>query len=235
MVVERDLEPGDLYEHERVGFLSSLRLLPAQRLTVEVAATPGWTVHDVLAHVVGITADLNAQRFGDGEDFDAWTEEQVLSRRDASLEELEKEWDREAPVFESGLKLFGYQFGAHYLGDLLHHVADVRVALGQVADRDDDGIAVALDFYLESFVQTLAEAGVGAVGVDVGDERWVLGQGDVIASIRSSRYEFFRALGGRRTLSEIAGMDWSGDADVVLGLVSRYPVPLASLDEIANH
>ncbi|MCP3936059.1 MAG: hypothetical protein GY708_11885 [Actinomycetia bacterium] len=234
MAIERYLEPGVLYELERVGFLSLLRLLPAERLTIEVVATPGWTVHDVLAHVVGIAADLNAQRFGDGEDFDAWTDEQVVSRRDASLEELAEEWGREAPVFESGLKLFGYQFGAHYLGDLLQHVADVRVALGQVADRDDDAVAVALDFYLESFVQTLTEAGVGAVGVDVGDERRVLGQGDVIASVRSSRYGLFRALGGRRTLDEIAGMDWSGDTDVVLGLVSSYPVPVVSLGETTN-
>ena len=129
VVPERDVDPAGLYEKERLAFVSRLRLLPAGLLATRVAATPLWTVRDVLAHVVGITADLNAQRFGEG-DGDAWTLMQVAHRRDCSVDDLAAEWDREAPVFEAGLRLFGYGFGAHYLGDLLQHVGDVAAAVG---------------------------------------------------------------------------------------------------------
>ena len=70
----------------------------------------GWTVRDVVAHVVGIAADLNAGRFGSGS-ADDWAAEQVRSRKDRSVDELSDEWDLEAPRFEDGLRLFGYELG----------------------------------------------------------------------------------------------------------------------------
>jgi len=234
MVPERDVDPADLYHQVRLGFVARLRPLSAEQLSTRVPATPRWSVHDVLAHVVGITADLNAQRFGDG-DGDAWTRTQVGARRDRSIDELATEWDEEAPTFEAGLRLFGYGFGAHYLGDLLQHVGDVETALGRPPARNDLVLAVALDFYLESLEESLVEAGIGALAVHVADdgESWTLGRGPVVASVRGPRYELFRSLGGRRTRDEIAGLDWSGDSERLIGLVSRYPVPDASLHEPA--
>jgi uncharacterized protein (TIGR03083 family) len=230
VVPERDVDPADLYERERLDFVTLLRSVAPDRLMLDVVATPGWTVRDVLAHVVGITADLNAQQFGDG-DGDAWTAAQIARRRARSIDELAAEWDREAPPFEAGLRLFGYGFGAHYLGDLLQHVADVRATLTPDSTLDDEALAVALDFYLESFEETLDERGVGMIEVLVGDERWLLGTGDLVASITAPRFELFRALGGRRTLDEIRGFAWTGDLEAVVGLVSRYPVPTTTLGE----
>ena len=236
MVPEREVDPAVLYEQERHAFVALLRGRSAQELATTVSATPAWTVHDVLSHVVGITADLNAQRFGSG-DSDAWTAGQIAARRVASIDELAAEWDREGPQFESGLRLFGYQFGAHYLGDLLQHVGDVHVTLGLVPARDDLALAVALDFYLAAFEQTLAARGVGAVGVAVsdgdgdGDEHWHLGEGTVRATVTAPRWDLFRALGGRRTLGEIGALRWSGDRDVIAPLVSQYPAPASPLHE----
>lgn len=136
MVPERNVDPADLYDHERRSFVAFLESRSATDLTLTVAATPDWSVRDVLAHVVGITADLNAQRFGGG-DGDRWTAVQIASRRADSLDDLAREWNREAPTFEDGLRLFGYDFGAHYLGDLLQHIGDVHVALGLSPARGD--------------------------------------------------------------------------------------------------
>src|SRR5690242_12321252 len=130
MVPERDVDCAALYEQERRKFIALQRSLDDAGRATPVPATPGWTVHDVLAHVVGITADLNAAEFGSG-DPDAWTAAQVDTRRDRTVDELAAEWDREADRFETGLRLFGYEIGSHYLGDLLQHVADVRHALGR--------------------------------------------------------------------------------------------------------
>ena len=224
------MDPAALYEAERRAFVSRLRVLSPAVLSTQVAATPGWTVRDVLAHVVGITADLNAGRFGDG-DGDAWTLAQVVSRCECTVDDLAAEWDREAPRFEAGLRLFGYGFGAHYLGDLLQHVGDVETALGRSPVRDDITAIVALDFYLESLRGTLDELGVGALEVRPGDEEWVLGPGELRASVSAPRYEIFRALGGRRTRAEVAALGWSGDAARFIGVMSRYPMPETSLGE----
>jgi uncharacterized protein (TIGR03083 family) len=229
-VTARDLDPASLYEQERLRFIAMLRAVPTGRLSTPVAATPGWTIRDVVAHVVGITADLNAQRFGDG-DPDSWTADQLAQRADHPLEKLVVEWDREAPSFESGLRLFGHQFGAHFLADLLQHGFDVAAALGQGRRRDDECVAVGLSFYLESFAESLDGAGAGAVEMIASAERHLVGTGDVVASVRASRHELFRALGGRRTIAEIAALDWSGNNEAIIGLFSRYPPPLQSLGE----
>jgi uncharacterized protein (TIGR03083 family) len=230
VVPEREVDPASLYERERVAFLRLFRGLTPEQLAATVPATPAWSVGDVLAHLVGITADLNAQRFGDGRG-DEWTAAQIGARRGHSIEELAAEWDHEAAQFETGLQLFGYGLAAHYLGDLLQHVSDVRSALGESPVRNDEALAVALDFYLESFEDTLDAAEIGAVGVRCGHERWRLGPGELIASVAAPRFELFRALGGRRTLNEIRELAWTGDSEAVVGYVSRYPAPARTLGE----
>ena len=107
MVPERAVDPAARYEQERLAFVSRRGLLPVELLATRVVATPLWTVRDVLAHVVGIASDLNAQRFGAG-DGDAWSLAQVAARGVCSVDDLAVEWDREAPLFEAGLRLFGY-------------------------------------------------------------------------------------------------------------------------------
>src|SRR5689334_335574 len=56
-----------------------------------VPATPEWTVHDAVAHLVGTAVDINSGNL-DGVGSDAWTAAQVDRRRGASLAELVAEW-----------------------------------------------------------------------------------------------------------------------------------------------
>ncbi len=104
----------------------------------------------------------------------------------------------------TGLRLFGYGFGAHYLGDLLQHVADVEAALGRSPFRDDGAVVVALDFYLETFEEALDTAGCGAIEVRVGTERWRLGTADVVASVSASGSSWWER--------SAAGAPWSRSA-----------------------
>lgn len=99
---------GALYETIRAGFVAMLRALRVEELDRRVEATPGWRVRDVVAHLAGLTQDLNGGYLGNG-DPDAWTQVQVDRFRDSSLEEIIQAWDQEAPAFEGGLQLFGYQ------------------------------------------------------------------------------------------------------------------------------
>jgi hypothetical protein len=179
-------------------------------------------VHDVVAHLVGITADLNALRF-DVVDAEAWTARQVAERRTATVRQLAVEWEAEADRFEEGLRLLGYELGSHYVGDLLQHSQDVREALGRDRLDDDLSLVVALDFYVDHFSQSLVAGGAGAVVVDVGDESWTAGAGEVVAGVTGGRFELLRAFGGRRSEAEIRASGWTGDVDRVLPFVSAYP------------
>jgi uncharacterized protein (TIGR03083 family) len=228
-IPERNVDCGEVYERERAKLIELMQSLGAQELAVTVPATPEWSVRDVLAHLGGITADLNALDFGTG-DPDAWTAAQVSARRDTSIADVAREWDREAPQFEDGLRLLGYEIGSHYVGDLLQHVGDVRHALGLPPVPDDEPLAVALDFYLISFDETLRSEDLGAVEVSVGPEGWTLGAGPRVASVTADRYELFRCLGGRRTEAQIRAMSWNGDVDAIVPHVSRYPLPVEPIE-----
>lgn len=224
MIAERPADCGNLYQQERKELAALAGSLSPAQLQTIVPATPAWCVKDVVAHLVGIAADLNALRFGDGTP-DEWSARQVSSRRDASVPELVAEWEQEAGRFEEGLRLLGYELGSHYVGDLLHHIQDIHEAIGIDPVPDDEALAVALDFYLDNFSQSLDAAAIGSVVVQVGDESWTCGAGPQIATLRGQRFDLFRSFGGRRTDAEIRELDWSGDADRVLPFVSAYAAP----------
>ncbi len=215
---------GETYEATRVRFVTLVRRLDEDELATTVPATPDWSVRDALAHVVGITADLNT---GDLSSFDpdTWTATQVAARRSRSIGQIVAEWDREAPIFVDGLRLFGYELGSHFVGDLHAHLQDVHAALGLPADRDERTVRVALDFYLDTWDEDLAASGLGAVRVDADGEMRVVGRGEVVASVTAPAFELLRALSGRRSAAQIAAFAWTGDAATFVPTVSRYDTP----------
>ena len=144
---------------------------------------------------------------------------------------MPREWEREAPRFEEGLRILGYEIGSHYVADLLQHAADVRHALHLAPLTDDEALAVAFDFYLIWFDETLRRAKIGAVVVSVGDERWTIGDGEPIASVTGERFELFRMLGGRRNAAQIRALPWEGDLTAVFPFLSAYPLPTEPIVE----
>jgi uncharacterized protein (TIGR03083 family) len=227
---DADVDCGALYERERLGFLDLVGSLDPDQLATPVPATPAWTVKDVVGHLVGITADLNAQSFGSGS-ADDWTAAQVDVRRAATVDDLREEWDREAPTFEDGLRIFGYELGSHYVGDLLQHRADVHQALRLGRLAADRALLVGLDHYLATFDEALRDGGTGSVQVTSPDGTDTFGTGPLVASLRADAFELFRCFGGRRSAQQVRAMDWDGDVEVVLPQVSPYPLPEQPLVE----
>ena len=76
---------------ERIGGL--IRAATPDAIERIAPATPLWRVHDVLAHVVGVTTDILAGRL-DGVASDAWTDAQVAVRRNTPAGDLLAEWER---------------------------------------------------------------------------------------------------------------------------------------------
>jgi hypothetical protein len=63
VIIERDIDCGLLYRRTRRELMDLVRSLSDEQRGRPVPATPAWSIHDVVSHLVGITADLNAQNF----------------------------------------------------------------------------------------------------------------------------------------------------------------------------
>jgi hypothetical protein len=177
VIVEREVDCGLVCQRLRRQLIATLRSLDSRRLWTVVPATAAWSVRDAVAHVVGIASDLNAQRF-DVTDPDEWTAREVHERQQATLGDLDVEWQLEAVTFEEGLRLLGYEVGSHFVGDLLDHASDIHHALGLARIDGHEALVVGLDFYLDSCHRDLVAQDVGGLGVETSDspqQRWTLG------------------------------------------------------------
>lgn len=214
-------DTGDVYESVRQAFVRTVHAVPPAALATVVPATPAWTVHDVVAHVVGLAADLNALRFPQVDDLggDRFSAAQVSSRTDRTLAELMAEWDAEAPAFEGGLRAFGYELGSHFVADVHAHHHDVRAALALPADPDPVAVRVALDHYLAHIHEQLEPGGAGSVRFRADGLDRTVGRGDVVATLHTDSFTLLRSLSARRSLREVRALRWDGDADRALALV----------------
>ena len=224
------VDAAALYAKKRAELTELVLGLSAVELERRVPATPAWRVRDAFAHVVGINTDLNAGNYG-RDDPAGWTAAQVDRSRGRSVADLAAEWERESVTFEAGLRLFGYELGSHYVGDLHAHLQDVRSTLGLPADRDELTVLVALDFYLESTDAALRDASPGAMEIHAGAERHQVGDGEIVATVVAEPFEILRALSSRRSLRQIRSLEWTGDAETMAARMSRYPLPEADLHD----
>src|SRR5256885_11807958 len=79
-----------------------VRRADEEQLERHTPAAPEWRVRDLVAHLSGITADINAGNL-DGVATDAWTARQVETRRDWSIARVLDEWDTEGAKVEADM------------------------------------------------------------------------------------------------------------------------------------
>lgn len=180
--------------------------LDVEQLQTPVPATPGWSVHDLLAHVVGVAADTASGRL-DGAPGEAWTARHVAERRELPVDQLLAEWARVGPAVEEGL--IGQRFtGPGPAPDLICHEADLREALGlRPVDREHWQQP-----YLETMLRALGKRLTGVATVVVRDEdggEWRCGSGESDLMLHAYGYELLRGVFSRRSRRQIAGWDWS--------------------------
>ncbi len=184
-----------------------------------VPASPAWTVKDTYAHVVGAAADVVHGRL-DGAGGDAWTAAQVEARATHGLEQILEEWDGIGPRFEASLAAAPDALWRFVSGTWLHE-QDIRGAIGLRGLRDTEGGAVALRL-VDAVADRVDSAGLTALQVEAGDHRWVLGPGEPAVVLTSDPYELARAVGGRRSLRQMAAMEWQGDFEPYMPLLPSY-------------
>jgi len=213
---------GDAYLAVRDRFIPLACTSDAER---PIPACPAWTVRDLTAHLTGLCEDWVEGRL-DGYASEAWTAAQVKRFRNCSVDETIHRWDDSAkrlirleddPVMGPPTR---WAFG-----DAIIHEADLRGAVG--AERvPDDAVLLALKGSIGRWRESLRLVDAPSLHVQTLDARdWWLGNpADTAAvSVRTSAYELFRALAGRRSEAQIRAWDWSGDPDPYLKSGLPYP------------
>ena len=164
-----------------------------------VPATPRWSVHDLVAHLVGVARDAVDGRL-DGLSTEAWTDAQVQRRRGLPREALLAEWAEYGPRFERRLARLPEAAAGQAVLDAFSHEQDLRHAIGVPGARTSDAVSVAFDWLCG------ARASVGAPTLrfvtEVGER--ISGPGAPVATVTASRFELLRASTGRRTREEVA-------------------------------
>ncbi len=202
-------------------------LTPEQART-PVPACPGWTVHDVVAHLSGSVADVLGGRM-EGIGSEAWTAAQVEARTDVPIGQMVAEWSETSPRFEDGLRAIGGPMAALGVADVWHHEQDLRGALGVEGGHDPVTEHTAIAGYAPQVGAAWAAEGRGPLWIVAGDTTVQSGDGEPGATVTGPPYELARALGGRRTEAQLRALEWDGDAEpyiaTLAGMGPAEPLP----------
>ena len=196
-----------LFELYRTTRLRLTAFLDAERPPDElpVPATPGWTVHDVVAHVAGVAHGVaSGERLTAGPT-EEWTAGHVARGRNISTADLLAEWERTSQAVEALLATTAI---LPLVLDAAAHEFDIRGAVGDTGARDCPvvhiGAAVmlkGLDAPRPLIVETeQREVRVGPPGETEQPDRLV-----------TTDFEAFRWRLGRRSRRQLAAMRWSSD------------------------
>ncbi len=186
-----DIDLGTVYSAARQRITA---LVTADDVDLEtiVPATPAWRVHDVIAHLVGITDDAMNGNL-EGAPGEAWTAAQVDRGHDRAVTDLLADWAKFGPMFEGFLSSPAGEVASSAVIDVHTHEADLRHVLGLPLAIPDEFLGWAIGRLRGGFHTAVAEAGLPAVALDVNDAEW------------------FRARLGRRTEAQVRAYDWSAD------------------------
>jgi len=176
-----------------------------------VPGTPAWTVHDLLAHLVAVPADIASGKLTSIPSPEQ-TQAQVDERRGRGIPALLAEWDQGfAPIIEAtraGL------IPAPLAVDAITHEQDLRGALGAPPIPDGGAVSwAALGFSL-GLGGRLKGAGLAPLRLSDPDSGFevVAGKGEPAATVTGPVFELFRALAGRRSQAQVAALGWEGDS-----------------------
>jgi uncharacterized protein (TIGR03083 family) len=205
---------ASLYRDTRERLTDVIAGLDSAAHGAEVPACPGWAVRDVLAHLTAIPEDAIAGRLTDipTEEF---TADQVARFAGVPVAEMLTRWSASAPQFEEVVQAFRIWPAVI---DVASHEQDIRGALGLAGARQCAAItqtAPLLASLLDLPVPVRIATERGEYDVGPAD-------GEPELTLSTSEFEMFRWRMGRRSLAQLAAMDWSGNPSAILGKLTVF-------------
>jgi uncharacterized protein (TIGR03083 family) len=220
------------YRATRARVVDQVASLSDTTASVIVPACPAWTVHDTVAHVTGLAADLGAGRLP-GADSQAWIDGHVETRRGFPVGLLLDEWfaaDVEGFIERSA--------SGQLIFDLCAHEHDICHALGTVGDRTSEAVLACLPVMSELLRKDLLAKGApGSVGLSTRGRTWTVGDGPVLLTLDAEPFELLRIFGGRRSERQMRALPWknpdgsAADVGPWLAFLAHFPYPAADLVE----
>ena len=190
---------------------------------------PDWTVRQTLAHLAGVVDDgINGNL--NGVATDAWTAAQITKRADKSGPEILEEWNTWAPFVEDRATNVGLGF-AQMVFDAVTHEHDLRFALAKPGARNSEALRIGLAFFQSRLPASAEKAGVICPQIIVDGAALFANPAPEALVLTASMFDTVRAIGSRRTLDEIAALNWSGDPRPVMSLLLPFAPPSIALRE----
>ena len=188
--------------------------------------TPEWSGRELLAHAVGVDADILAGNLA-GAGTDAWTAVQVAARRGRSTVELLDEWADIGPQVEAIAAAFGDAAG-QWCFDAATHEHDLRMLVGEPGLQDSDAVTIGTAWMLGRMGDRFDAEGLPALTITFADGTGTVtvGTGVPATTVTVDRFDVFRAACGRRSVDQIDAWAWSGaprTADLVRPPFSPAP------------
>ncbi len=188
----------DAYCGVRRRVRAAVESVPVEALDGPCPATPGWRVHDVLAHLVGVPNDVLAGRL-EGVATDAWTQAQVDARRDTPAAEMLDAWDADGTAIEPLFAVVGFGRFGQMVFDSVTHELDLCHALGVAPERG----SLAVDCSFDWLVGVAGPSREQALRVRTERDDVVIGAGEPVATVEMPRFDFVRASCGRRSGAQV--------------------------------
>lgn len=197
-----------LYQQSQGRILSLVNKANADR---EVAACPGWTVRDTIAHLLGVLTDLTAGKLNEAST-DAWSAGHIERVAHRTLGDISTEWHVKANTTPGVFQ----KLGAVLVADLVTHEFDIKQALGNTQGRDLPVVRTAALFYMEALDAVWREEGIPPLRIITESTQLDIGGENPETTVEMSWWEASRVLSGRRSLKQVKQLRWSGDASAWL-------------------
>jgi uncharacterized protein (TIGR03083 family) len=185
--------------------LVALVTAPGVRDDTPVPATPGWTLHDVVAHLAGVAQAVVDGTVPPGPATPEWTAGHVDRGRTVATAALVARWAEHAVAVETLLDAVPVW---PLVLDVGSHEQDVRAALGRPGERDGELVVIGAKVLLRG-IDVPAPLTVTTEHHEVR-----VGPANGTAEptrLRTTSFEVFRWRLGRRSPAQLAAMDWSAD------------------------
>jgi uncharacterized protein (TIGR03083 family) len=240
---------AEIYDGIRRDISEVVSSLDDDELQTPVPATPDWSIKDVIAHLIGgaegaLASDFPREFFDAFGDPDAvrklntWTTDHVAVRRDEDMATLLDEWAKHsaalAPLLEGeasvspALPPFGDRI---MVTDAGTHQQDIYGALSLERGRDAAPVKIGSASFVGMMDIRMRKAGAPALVLDAGEKVWTVGGDGAEGSVRTTRFEFFRSLSGRRSPDQVRAYEWSVDPEPYLDFFYPYGARSESLVE----
>jgi uncharacterized protein (TIGR03083 family) len=192
-----------------------------------VPACPDWTVTQLLAHMVGLNADVLAGDEPDDHN-STWTQRQVDHRAGREPADLVAEWLALTQPMQDWMR----EHGSRPLNDAVIHEQDMRGAVDRPGGRDTDGLVAVRELMAERFATRVRAAHLAPV--ELRSPVWIFstGDGDPGLELFAPEFDLTRALMTRRTADQLRQWSTAGTIDPYLPVfASLGPLPDRPLPE----